>query len=166
MWMWNRGKEDIYIHDQTSAGTRSLPSAIFTASKYDRNLSLNSSLHSARRARALSFFFLFSSSIFPGTLPGSYSHLTSCDNLVDAYTHEDKRIPCNSWRDFHDMAGWRATARKRKRRFEQRTMNCRRAKIRYFGSRRECKQENEILAFHIFLIRTDTRIINRVNPPY
>jgi len=52
-WIWYRSKKDIYIHDQTSAGTPFLPSAIFTASKHDRNLSFNSLLYSAR----ISFFF-------------------------------------------------------------------------------------------------------------
>lgn len=71
-------KRDIYIHDQTSAGTPFLPSAIFTASKHDRNLSLNSLLHSVRAFHS-SFHLSRHSS-------RSYFHLTSRDNLVRAYT--------------------------------------------------------------------------------
>lgn len=107
-------------------GTR-FPSAIFTAGKYNRNLSLNSSLHS----RAV-LILLFIPIVAPPLL--SYFHLTSCDNLVGGYICKDKRIH-RDWRDFRDMGDPRATARER--RFERRTMNCPTAKICLRGSQRE-----------------------------
>jgi hypothetical protein len=86
-------KRDIYIHGQTTASAS--PSAIFTAGKYDGNLSLNSSV--SRFLPSCFQLYLFA----PPAC--SYSHPTPCDNPIHISVSRDERIPRNHSRDVADL---------------------------------------------------------------